>query len=43
MNNLEQIWDIRDARGLDTYEKNWLYTLASRGDGGMFCLGAQLR
>lgn len=37
MNNLEQSWKIRDARGLDVYEKSFLYTIASRGEGGMKC------
>lgn len=37
MNMMEQIWKIRDSRGLDTYEKNFLYTIASRGEAGMFC------
>jgi hypothetical protein len=37
MNSLEQIWAIRDARGLDTYEKMFLVTVASRGEAGCFC------
>jgi hypothetical protein len=37
MNSMEQIWKVRDSRGLDTYEKNFLMTIASRGEAGMFC------
>lgn len=37
MNMMEQIWKVRDSRGLDIYEKNFLMTIASRGEAGMFC------
>lgn len=37
MNMMEQIWKIRDSRGLDTYEKNFLMVVASRGEAGCFC------
>lgn len=37
MNMMEQIWAVRDARGLDTYEKNFLMVVASRGEAGCFC------
>jgi hypothetical protein len=37
MNMMEQIWKVRDSRGLDIYEKSFLSTIASRGEAGMFC------
>lgn len=37
MNMMEQIWKIRDSRGLTVYEKVFLTTIASRGEAGMFC------
>lgn len=36
MNNLESMWAIRDARGLTTDQKVFLYTVATRGEGGMW-------
>lgn len=36
MNSMEQIFKIRDSRGLDAWDKSFLFTIASRGAEGMF-------
>lgn len=36
MNMMEQIWKVRDSRGLDVYDKSFLMTVASRGEDGMW-------
>jgi len=37
MNMMEQIWAIRDSRGLNSYDKIFLVTVAARGADGMYC------